>query len=284
MLSFTASATARAATPSEIVATAPASAWISIPGDDLLVMEIEGGRRVIFQLADRFAPAHVANIRKLAAAHWWDGTSIYRVQDNYVVQWGDRSEKKALPADARKNLPQDYVIDRKTVTGGLTLMPSRDSYASATGFLNGWPVATDGKALWPVHCYGTVGAGRNLAPDAGNGGELYAVMGHAPRHLDRNIAIVGRLAEGTEHLSSLPRGTDSLGMYGESQKAIPILSVRLASELPEKERPHFQMLDTMSDTFAAYAKARANRQDEFFNVPAGGADICNIPVPIRRYP
>ena len=27
---------------------------------------------------------------------------------------------------------------------------------------------------------------------------------------------------------------------------------------------------------------RANRRDPFFNVPAGGADICNIPVPIRR--
>jgi peptidylprolyl isomerase len=273
---------ARAATPSEIVVTAPSSAWIAIADDDLLIMEIESGKRVILQLARPFAPAHVANIRKLALAHWWDGTSIYRVQDNYVVQWGDRSEKKALPSTVTTPLPQDYVVDRKAVGAGLTPMPLKDSYAPATGFLNGWPVAMDGKSIWPAHCYGTIGAGRNLAPDAGNGAELYAVIGHAPRHLDRNIAIVGRVVEGMEHLSSLPRGTETLGMYGKAQRATPILSVRLASEMPEKERPHFQMLGTASGTFAAYADARANRQDDFFNIPAGGADICNIPVPVRR--
>ena len=38
---------------------------------------------------------------------------------------------------------------------------------------------------------------------------------------------------------------------------------------------------TESNSFAKYADARANRRDPFFNKPAGGADICNIPVPVR---
>ncbi|KAB2854261.1 MAG: peptidylprolyl isomerase, partial [Sphingopyxis terrae] len=40
-------------------------------------------------------------------------------------------------------------------------------------------------------------------------------------------------------------------------------------------------LSTDSDAFTNYADARANRRDPFFIRPAGGADICNIPVPIR---
>jgi peptidylprolyl isomerase len=125
-----------------------------------------------------------------------------------------------------------------------------------------------------------VGVGRNLSPDTGTGAELYTVIGHAPRHLDRNIALVGRVIEGIEHMSSLPRGNGALGFYETAEERVPILSVRLGNDV--KDVPAFEYLNTDSPSFAAYADARANRRDPFFNVPAGGADICNIPVPIRR--
>ena len=129
-----------------------------------------------------------------------------------------------------------------------------------------------------------VGVGRNLSPDTGSGAELYAVIGHAPRHLDRNIALVGRVVEGIEFLSSLPRGTEALGFYKTAAERTAIASVRLASELPAGARPRLQYLSTESASFAAYANARANRHDAFFIRPAGGADVCNIPVPVRRAP
>ena len=62
---------------------------------------------------------------------------------------------------------------------------------------------------------------------------------------------------------------------------MPIRSIRLASDLPTAERPEFEYLSTDSGNFARYADARANRRDPFFLKPAGGADICNIPIPIR---
>ncbi|MEY4269005.1 MAG: hypothetical protein RLZZ58_221, partial [Pseudomonadota bacterium] len=140
-------------------------------------------------------------------------------------------------------------------------------------------------SLWPVHCYGMVGVGRNLSPDAGTGAELYTVIGHAPRHLDRNIALVGRVISGIEHLSSLPRGTGTLGFYESEDERTPIVQVRIGSELEtDKVPPAFEYLSTESTSFAAYADARANRRDPFFLRPAGGADICNIPVPIRVAP
>jgi peptidylprolyl isomerase len=163
-----------------------------------------------------------------------------------------------------------------------------DSYAKKTVHLLGWPLGQDygamNPAIWPTHCYGMVGVGRNYSPDTGSGAELYTVIGHAPRHLDRNIALVGRVIEGMEHLSSLPRGKGALGFYAanEAHKRTPILSVRVASDLAPAEQPRFEYLSTESQTFAAYAEAIANRRDPFFITPAGGADICNIRVPVRR--
>ncbi|MBX7533568.1 peptidylprolyl isomerase [Qipengyuania sp. 1XM1-15A] len=127
-----------------------------------------------------------------------------------------------------------------------------------------------------------VGMGRNYSPNAGTGSELYTVIGHAPRHLDRNIALVGRIVEGIEHLSSLPRGKGVLGFYEDESRRTPILTVRVASDLPAAEQPLFEYLDSGSKTFARYAEARANRRDPFFNVPAGAADVCSVTVPIRR--
>lgn len=274
---------AKPPTPSEIVAKAPASAWLAIPADDLLVIDFEDGGRAIIQLAPTFAPVHVANIRALAGADYWKNASVYRVQDNYVAQWGTNDEKAALPDGVVKTPPAEYARPAR----GLTIrpFPYPDSYAWKVGHAQGWPVALyrDGTASL-THCYGTVGVGRDMAPDTGMGGELYAVIGHAPRPLDRNIAIVGRVIEGIENLSALPRGTETLGFYKEGTVARRIATTRLASALPETERPSFQYMAETSPSFADYVRTRANRNDDFYRVPAGGVDICNAPVPVRRTP
>ncbi|MEH6790962.1 peptidylprolyl isomerase [Parasphingorhabdus sp.] len=289
--------------PGEIVKQATPEEWLAIAPSDLLVMDLAPdaageARRVIIQLMpEPFSQGWIRNIRKLAAAHWWDGTSINRVQDNYVVQWGDASEKKALPEGLETVPESEYVTpiaDDMVINGMAThiisqasndkYFPSngKDPYTNETSFMTGWPFGFADNGVSPVHCYAAVGVGRNLSPDTGSGAELYTVIGHAPRHLDRNIAVVGRVIEGIEHLSSLPRGKGDLGFYEDEGKRVPISSIRLASALPTADQPRFEYLNTDGDTFAKYADARANRRDPFFNLPAGGADICNIPVPVRR--
>ena len=278
--------------PGEIVAAAKASEWVAIAPSDLLVMDLAPDakgkpRRVVIQLMPApFSQGWVGNIRKLAAAKFWDGTSINRVQDNYVVQWGDATEKKALPEGLAVVPESEYVARREALDGwmdpqaagpfGLTLK----DICGTSHPMGGWPLASAAREMWPTHCYGMVGVGRDLSPDTGTGAELYTVIGHAPRHLDRNIALVGRVIEGIEYLSSLPRGTGALGFYEKEGERVPILSVRLSNET--KDVATFEYLSTESKSFAAYADARANRRDPFFILPAGGADICNIPVPVRR--
>jgi peptidylprolyl isomerase len=265
-------------------ADAAASDWQAIPDNELLVMTLKGGHQVFIRLAPRYAPAHVANIRKLAEAKWWDGTSVYRVQDNYVAQWGggEDGERVTLPPLVIENPPAEYEWPR---FDGVTSFARTDPYAAKTGHsADGWPLGTDGKTSWLTHCYGMVGVARDLAPSTGSGAELYAVIGHAPRHLDRNIALVGRVVEGIQWLSTLPRGSGALGVYETEAEHVPILSVRLASQLPDDERPHFQYRATDNARFAAWLNERENRKPPFFTVPAGGADICNAQAPIRRAP
>ena len=309
--------------PAEIVAAAPAADWVAIPAEDLLVMTLapdaEGKpRTVVIQLMPApFSQGWVHNIRLFARAKWYDGISVNRVQDNYVTQWGDPNYDNPEASGTPKPLPEglkvmgeaEYVVSPFTPTiqvklvkqfdallqslsegtgghDGHTKSMIADPYARQHMHVGGWQVALDhiDKSAAATHCYGMVGVGRNYSPDTGSSAELYTVIGHAPRHLDRNIALVGRVIEGMEHLSSLPRGSGELGFYTaeESAKRTPILSVRVASDLAAGDQPQFEYLLTESTTFATYAEAIANRRDPFFIVPAGGADVCNIRVQVRR--
>ena len=284
LLGLTAAAPEKPRTPSDIVASAPESAWQAIPADDLLVIDLKKGGRVVIQLAPEFAPTHVANIKALARGHYWDGATVYRVQDNYVAQWGLNESDRPWPAGVTAKPPAEYTRPLK----GLSIEPlgSPDAYAPGAGFADGWPVAYSPKEGWAdlTHCYGSVGVGRDLSPDTGTGGELYAVIGNAPRQLDRVIALVGRVVDGIDKLSSLPRGTEALGFYKDKAQYVPIASIRLASDMPAAERPSYEYMDTQSASFARYLQVRANRHDDFYIRPAGGVDLCNVQVPVRKKP
>ena len=297
-LAAMASAAGRAAaadgtpTPPEIVAAASAGDWVAIAPDTLLVMDLVPdaagkARRVVIQLIPApFAQGWVSNVRKLAAAHWWDGTSVNRAQDNYVVQWGDafaddKTRARPLPPGLLENAEGGYVVPRFALSDeGLAF--GGDAYAPETRIRAGWPIGLDKSHAWPLHCYGMVGVGRDDPPDTGSGAELYVVIGQAPRQLDRNLALIGRVIEGIEHLSSLPRGTGPIGFYTSAAERVPIVAIYPGSEVPGL--PKYQMLASESPGFARYAAARASRRDRFFVTPAGGVDACNVPVPIRRAP
>jgi peptidylprolyl isomerase len=299
-------------TPASVIAAAPASDWRAIDPADLLVMTLAPDRdghprRVVIQLLPPpFSQGWVENIRALAKAHWWDGTSVYRVVDNWVAQWGDVDETKPLPEGLREVPESEYEVtdaafSTPAVGAYFVLNPTADSPAfigrkvalrdtsriQYATFYQGFPVAgyenPHHGITWPVHCYGSVGVARSTE-STGTGSELYAVIGHAPRQLDRNIAVVGRVIEGIEHLSTLPRGKGEAGVYDDPALRVPIVSVRLGNDLPEFPQPRFEYLASDSASFAEYVRVRANRNDTFYKVPAGGIDVCNVQVPIRRVP
>ena len=267
----------------EILDASPASDWRSLDPANTLYMELEGGR-VIIELAPAFAPEHVGNIRTLAHEGFWNGLNIYRSQDNWVVQFGDPTEdeaKRKSIGTAKAKLPAEF--ERKAEGLRFDRLPDADGWAPQVGFVDGFQAGRDpatGQA-WMAHCYGTLGAGRDTAPDSSNATELYVVIGQSPRQLDRNITVVGRVVKGMELLSVIKRGPDPMGMYEKPADYTPIKAIRLASDVPEAERTALQLLRTDSKTFADATEARRNRRDGWYVRPAGHIDLCNVPLPVR---
>ncbi|HTV18070.1 MAG TPA: peptidylprolyl isomerase [Polyangiaceae bacterium] len=236
--------------------------------------------RVVMELAPLFAPHHVANVKALVREGYFDGTAIVRVHENYVVQWADPDNTRPIKS-AKRTLPAE--LDRPLEGTPFTPLPDRDTYADEVGFSDGFPIARDpalGRA-WLVHCYAMLGAGRDVASDSGGGTELYVVIGHSPRHLDRNVTLFGRVLSGMEHLTSLPRGTGALGFYEQPSERVPIARIRVAADVPVAERTPLEVLRTDTPTFEALVESRRNRREEWFLRPAGHIEICNVPLVVR---
>jgi peptidylprolyl isomerase len=269
----------------DVLASSKPSDWRSLDPENTLYMDLASGR-VVMELAPAFAPQHVANVKALAREKYYDGLAIVRVQDNYVVQWADPDAEKPDLArkiqHAHRNLPPEFErsLDLKLP---FTRLPDADVYADEVGFSDGFPVARDPRSgkMWLVHRYGMVGAGRDNAPDSGGGTELYAVIGHAPRQLDRNVTLLGRVVQGIELLSALPRGTGPLGFYEKPSQRVPIKSIRVAADVPEAERTQLEVLRTDTETFKQLIESRRNRLEEWFHIPAGRIEIGNVPTPVR---
>lgn len=272
--------TTSAAAPSmnDILAHSPKEDWHAINPAYTLVIALPHGR-VTIQLAPAFAPNTIANIRRLVHAHYFDGSFVVRAQDNYVVQWA-RTDSRSL-GDADKTIAAEF--DRPTALIPFHALSDPDTYARQTGFSFGFPTARDSAngRIWLVHCYGMVGVGRDAAADSGNGSELYAVIGQSPRHLDRNVTLVGRVIDGMELLSAMPRGTGPLGFYHKPRQRIPIQWIRFGSNLPPAEQPKLEALNTDSPTFARLLDERRTRPDPWFKHSPGHINVCNVPLPVR---
>jgi peptidylprolyl isomerase len=279
-------ASAAARTSADIVREAPETAWRAADPAQVLRMTLASGT-VYIELAPRFSPHHAENIAALVGAHYFDGLPILRVQDNFVTQWGDpdSDSPKARPLGAAKDkLAPEFFIDDRGLA--IARMKDRDVWAPVTGFVDGFPVGADPKhhQAWIAHCYGTVGAGRGDTVDSGSGAELYVVIGQSPRGLDRNITPVGRVLQGMELLSSLPRGGSNMGFYDKPEQYVRIERVQRLSDLPPDERPSVQVFRTESPSWAELVESRRNRKDSWYVHRAGAIDVCNLTVPVRIVP
>lgn len=276
-------------TAKQILAASKPSEWRTLNPANTLYMQLAHGHRVVIELAPAWAPAHVANIKTLVREHYFDNTSVYRVQDNFVAQWGDPdgdNPKKAKPMrTAKTHLPPEYTRKASSIKH-FTLLPDGDVYAPQVGFVNGMPAARDPKTnrAWLVQCYGMVGVARDVDPTSGNGNTLYVPIGQAPRRIDHQLAVVGRVVWGMQWLSSLPRGPKPMGVYTDPAMRTPIESVRLASDIPARDRIDLQVLRTDSKTFARLIDAARNRHGAFYKVPPGHVGICDAPLPVRKAP
>jgi peptidylprolyl isomerase len=269
----------RPRTSAEVLEATSADDWRSPDPENTLYLEVGTGR-VVVELAPTFAPKHAARMKALTRKGYYDGLTIIRVQENYVVQGADGEDADEAAAGG----PIAAEFTRRGLDGlAFTPIPGPDGYAPETGFSDGFPAArrTATDEAWLVHCPAAFAMPRGNEPDSGSNG-FYVVIGHAPRHLDRNTTVFGRVLWGMSHLTTLPRGTGSMGFYETPEERQPIRSIRVAADVPETERLALEVLRTDTETFGAYLESRRNRREAWFHEPLGYVDVCNVPLPVRE--
>jgi cyclophilin family peptidyl-prolyl cis-trans isomerase len=269
----------------EVLKASKPSDWRPLDADNTLYLELPAGR-VVIELAPSFAPNHVKNIKALAREHYYDGLAIIRSQDNFVVQWGDPHEdddKVRQVKNAQKTLPAEFTVPMSNDTH-FTRMRDSDGFAPQIGHSGGFPVGRDPKAgrTWLTHCYGMVGVARGNESDSGGGTSLYVVSGHAPRQLDRNITVVGRVVSGMPLLSTLPRGPAPMGFYDKPEMQVPINAVKVAADVPEAERTRLEVMRTDSATYQAVLDAQRDRGGPWNKYSPKYLDLCNAQIPVRE--
>lgn len=269
----------------DLLAATKPSDWRPLDLENTLYLDLPAGR-VVIELAPAFAPGHVGNVKALAREGYFDGLTILRAQDNYVVQWGDpegEDEQKKRPIRKGKaTLPAEF--DRAAGPDlPFTKLPDGDVYAPEVGLSGDFPAARDPKTgrTWLAHCYGMLGAGRGNDSASGGGTELYVVIGHSPRHLDRNVTLLGRVVLGIELLSTQSRGPGAMGFYEKPEQRTPIRKMRVAADVPPAERQPLEILRTDTPAFTALIDVRRNRREEWFLQPVGRIELCNVPIPVR---
>jgi cyclophilin family peptidyl-prolyl cis-trans isomerase len=264
----------------DILKNSKASDWRELNPENTFYVELEKGR-VVIELAPQFAPNHVNNIRALVKEGYFDGLAIVRSQDNYVAQWADMDGTREVKT-AKLKLDAEFTVKYGKNFPFMQLSDA-DGYAPQVGFSNSFAAGRDPKknTAWLAHCYGAVGVARGNENNSGDGTSLYVVTGNAPRNLDRNVTVVGRVMSGMELLSSLPRGTGALGFYEKPEERTPIKNSRMASDVPEAERSQMEVLRTDTKTFLDVVESLRNRGGEWYKVSANYVNLCNVTLPTR---
>lgn len=257
--------------------------WRTADPEDLLLIETQHGT-VVVELSDAFAPNHAARMRQAARDGFFDGRTFYRVIDGFVAQGGRGEEADSVELPQYPALQGEFVRPSEGIV--FTAMEDRDLYAPRIGHVDGFPAAQneDGSETWPIHCPGTVAMARDNEPDTGDV-EFYIVIGQGPRHLDRIMTVFGRVIDGMEHVQALQRGDPAVdsGVIADPALRDPIVSMRVAADLPEAERPVYEIMRSDGQAFHDAKQARRHRTHPFFfERPEPVIEACHMPAPARR--
>lgn len=257
----------------------PSEGYRLVEPENLVIMQLEYGEVVIELNAD-MAPNHAAQFSQLVLDGVYDRERFYRVIDGFVAQGGLENDERIALFDTLENENDREIQDRRFVPLG-----NDDLFASEVGHMDGFAAGRDMsiRREWLLHCPGTLAMARDTDPDSGST-EFYIVL--APqRYLDRNLTIFGRVISGMQYVQKLKRGDRAIesGVIQAPEKGDVIVSMKMASELPEEIRPVWEVMDTQSVEWAEFKDSRRVRDDPFFyRKPPEVLDVCGVEVPAKR--
>ncbi|MGW8704720.1 peptidylprolyl isomerase [Brevundimonas sp. NPDC055814] len=261
--------------PSEAAPAIAADDWRTAAPDNLLVIDTNKGR-ILVEMTPEAAPGHVARIRLLAKAGFYDGLPWHRVIDGFMAQTGDplgTGEGQSWHPD----LKAEFTFRRDAQTPFVAVAAPA---GARIGFVQSLPVQTQPDAVmattpdrkvhaWGLYCPGVAGMARDDAPDSAN--SQFFLMRHPYPALDKRYTVWGRVVSGLDVVRALKFSPNPDGIVTDPDR---MTRVRVAGDLPEGERPSVRVLSTSSAPFRALVEdTRAARGADF--------SACDIELPVE---
>ncbi len=261
--------------PSEAAPAIAADDWRTAAPDNLLVIDTNKGR-ILVEMTPEAAPGHVARIRLLAKAGFYDGLPWHRVIDGFMAQTGDplgTGEGQSWHPD----LKAEFTFRRDA---GTPFVAVAAPAGALIGFVQSLPVQTQPDAVmattpdrkvhaWGLYCPGVAGMARDDAPDSAN--SQFFLMRHPYPALDKRYTVWGRVVSGLDVVRALKFSPNPDGIVTDPDR---MTRMRVAGDLPEGERPTVRVLSTSSAPFRALVEdTRAARGADF--------SACDIELPVE---
>ena len=265
-------APAAATAPPAAPAPLAASDFRPVDPQNLLVIDTTQGR-VLVEMTPEVAPAHVAQVRALALQHFYDGQSFFRVIDQFMAQTGDPKNK----GDGGSTLPDlkaEFTFRRSAQTRFVTVATPT---GAEVGFVGALPVMSQASALmsmtadgrvsaWGLYCAGVAGMARSEGPDTAN--SQFFLMRQTYPALEKRYTAWGRAVSGVTAVRAIKAGEP----VPEPQDRM--ITLRLASDLPEAQRPRVLVADpAQPGVRALIERTRAAKGADF--------SICDVDLPAR---
>lgn len=245
----------------------------AIEQENLIYLQLDTGM-VLIELAPFMAPNYVEQFKALVQEGYYDGLDFYRVIDGFVAQAGDLSETKISPW----NKPAKDELSRKVLpTSDFYSAQSPDFLTDETGYIRGFPAGRDNDASeeWLLHCYGTVALAREIALNTGTT-HFYITIGQAPRALDRNLTVFGRVVYGMDKVQQIKRPNFGTGDIIENpSQRTKIINATLGQDVSPDSQIHLIQDTVNSDAFQSRLKDVRHRPNDFFKHKGNGnLDVC----------
>lgn len=237
--------------------------WRTPNPDDVLVIDTNKGR-IFVEMLPELAPAHVARVKELTRAGFYDGLTFFRVIDQFMAQTGDPQNNGQGGSD-KPDLTQEFLF---RLGNDMGFVQVADQTVSQTGFIKSLPVMSqapmlmamtaDGKiSAWPLYCPGVAGMARGENPDSAN--SQFFLMRQAYPSLEKRYTAWGRVISGLDVVRSIKLGEPVPDPQDRMDK------VRILADMPAGERPKVvRVIDPKSPWFKAEVESvRASMGADF---------------------
>jgi peptidylprolyl isomerase len=222
--------------------------WRPLEADNAILFETTKGR-VVVELAPEIAPGHVARVKELARAGFYDGLAFHRVIEGFMAQGGDPKGDGTGGSD-KPDLKAEFNFRRGAETGFVRAV---ERGGASIGWLRTVPVTSQIDALldrtadrkvsaWANHCPGVASMARSNAEDSANS-QFFLIRSAYPS-LDRRYTIWGRAVLGLDVIRALKVGEPVVDPDRMTR-------VRVLADVPEAERPSIMIQRTDGPAFQA---------------------------------